>query len=220
MHLPDGFIAGNINIATAGVTILVAGVALKESRRTLEDKHIPLMGVTAAFIFAAQMLNFPVGGGTSGHFLGAFLGALLLGPLNSFLIMSMVLTLQAFMFGDGGISSLGTNIFNMGVVGGILPWIMIFLLKSLLPKSKKVFIALVAFGAWFSVVAASLICAIQISMSGIAPISITLPAMGGVHMIIGIGEALITVGAIQILLKQRPDMINFWSNHYKIKGVK
>ena len=119
MHIPDGLVSAPINIATAVVAMGVGAAAVASARRTLGEKKVPILGVSAAFVFAAQMLNFPVAAGTSGHFLGALLVALLLGPLNGFLVMAVVLVIQSLLFADGGLTALGTNIFNMGIVGGL-----------------------------------------------------------------------------------------------------
>ena len=118
MHIPEGFVSGSINVATYAVSIVACGLAVSRANKTVGERQIPLLGVTAAFIFAAQMLQFPVAGGTSGHFLGALLAAVLLGPLNACLIMALVLAIQCLAFADGGLTALGTNIFNMGIIGG------------------------------------------------------------------------------------------------------
>ena len=110
MHIPDGFVSGTINLAGFGVSAIACSYSIRKINKTMEERHIPLLGVTSAFIFAAQMINFPIAGGTSGHFLGALMAAILMGPWASCLIISIVLTIQCLGFADGGITALGTNI--------------------------------------------------------------------------------------------------------------
>ena len=211
MHIPDGFIDNGVNAATFGVSAAVCGVAAWRARRTLGERQVPLLGVTAAFIFAAQMLNFPVAGGTSGHFLGAMLAAILLGPLNAVLIMAIVLTIQCLLFADGGLTALGTNTFNMGIVGGLLCYWLFVGLRAALPKSRGAFLASAAVAAWASVVLASAVCAFELAISGTSPLKAALPTMVGVHTLIGIGEGLITVAALSAVLASRPDLIPSWT---------
>ena len=120
MHIPDGFLSNEVAVVCAVPAIGAVGYALRRAEVDLDDRRVPLLGVTAAFVFAAQMLNFPVAGGTSGHFLGAALAAILLGPWLAGLVLAVVLAVQAFMFADGGITALGANVLNMGVIGGVL----------------------------------------------------------------------------------------------------
>lgn len=210
MHIPDGFVSGPINIATYAGSIVVCGLAISRANKTMGERQVPLLGVTAAFIFAAQMLNFPIGGGTSGHFLGALLAAVLLGPLNACLIMALVLAIQCLAFADGGLTALGTNIFNMGIVGGIGCYYLFQSLKAVLPKTRGGFLAAVAIAAWISVVLASAVCALELSISGTSPLSVVLPTMIGLHALIGIGEAIITTVVISTVLASRPDLVASW----------
>ena len=210
MHIPDGFVSGPINIATYIASAAVCGLAVAKANKTLGERQIPLLGVTAAFIFAAQMLNFPIAGGTSGHFLGALLAAVLLGPFNACLILAVVLAIQCLFFGDGGLTALGTNIFNMGIVGGIICCWLFTGLRFVLPKTRGCFLAAVAIAAWSSVVLASAACALELAISGTSPLKIALPAMAGVHALIGLGEAVITVVVIKVVLASRPDLVATW----------
>ncbi len=208
MHIPDGFLDAKTAITTAIASTGGLGYAVKEIRKKLGDKHIPLLGVTAAFIFAAQMLNFPVAGGTSGHFLGGALAAILLGPWASLLIMTVVLVVQCLGFADGGLTALGANVFNMGIVGGVLTYYFIFIpLKKALPKTKRGFLTASAIAAWASVFIASIICSLELVISGKSPLNVALPAMAGVHVLIGIGEAIITVVVLSVVMQVRPDLI-------------
>ena len=211
MHIPDGFVSGPINVATYIVSAAVCGLAVMRANKTLGERQIPLLGVTAAFVFAAQMLNFPIAGGTSGHFLGAVLAAVLLGPFKAFLIMALVLAIQCLGFADGGLSALGTNIFNMGIVGGIICYWFFLGIKSILPKTRRCFLAAVAIAAWSSVVLASAVCALELAVSGTSPLKVALPAMTAVHILIGVGEAIITTVVISIVLTARPDLVSSWN---------
>jgi cobalt/nickel transport system permease protein len=208
MHLPDGFINNNINLITAGISLPFLAYCIHKANNKIEDKIIPILGVTGAFIFAAQMLNFPVLGGASGHFLGAFLAAVLLGPLNAGLVMGVVLIIQCLAFGDGGITSLGTNYFNMYMVAGLIPYGLFKITLKIVPSNKQWFSTISGIFAWFSVVLSSFVCALEISLSQIAPAKLTITSMVGFHLIIGIGEAVITGFAISLLLKTRPDIVS------------
>ena len=202
MHIPDGFLApqvfGSLWVVGAG------GMAysLKKTKETLKDKSVPLMGVAAAFIFAAQMLNFPVFGGTSGHLLGGVLAAVLLGPYAGAIIISLVLIVQCLVFQDGGLTALGANIFNMAFLGAMGGYFIYRILRKRLGLIPSTGIA-----AWLSVVIASLACAIELAVSGASVLKIVLPAMVGVHALIGAGEALITCLVINFVSRVRPDLI-------------
>ncbi|MCK4377585.1 MAG: energy-coupling factor ABC transporter permease [Actinomycetia bacterium] len=212
MHIPDGFLDLKTALTTAIASTGGLGYAVKEVRKKLGDKHIPLLGVTSAFIFAAQMLNFPVAGGTSGHFLGGALAAILLGPWASLLIMTVVLVIQCLGFADGGLTALGANVFNMGIIGGVFTYYFIFIpLKKALSKTKRGFLTASAIAAWASVFIASIICSLELAISGTSPLNLALPAMAGVHALIGIGEAIVTVVVLAIVIQIRPDLIGEYS---------
>lgn len=210
MHIPDGFVSGAVNAAAGAVSLGVCGLALARANRTLGEKQVPLLGVTSAFIFAAQMLNFPIAGGTSGHFLGATLAAILLGPLNACLVMAVVLVIQCLGFADGGLTALGTNLLNMGLVGALAPYGAFRLAVAMLPRTRACFLGAAAGAAWLSVVLASLCCAVELGLSGTVPLALAAPAMGGVHAVIGIGEALITAAVLSTVLAARPDLVGAW----------
>jgi cobalt/nickel transport system permease protein len=165
------------------------------------------MGVTAAFTFAAQMVNFPIAGGTSGHFLGAVFSSVLLGPWAGLIIMTIVLLVQCLGFADGGLTAIGSNILNMGVIGALGGYSIFFLFYNLFRKSRKGFFVALALSSWFSIVLGAAAAAVELEISGTSPLRITLPAMAGVHAIIGIGEAVITVAAVSLLLRARPDVV-------------
>lgn len=206
MHIPDGFMNAPVNVAGAVVSATAVGTALAKAKDTLEEKQVPLLGVTAAFIFAAQMLNFPVAAGTSGHFLGAVLAVVLLGPWNGMIAMTLVVTLQCLMFGDGGLTALGTNIFNMAVFGCLVGWGLLRVLRMFLPKNRAGLLAAVSVAAWASIVLASSACAIELAFSGTSPLNAALPAMAGTHAVIGFGEALITTAVLAAVYSTRPDL--------------
>jgi cobalt/nickel transport system permease protein len=181
-------------------------MCLKKVSESLKDKTVPLMAVVSAFIFAAQMLNFPVMGGTSGHLLGGVLAAVLLGPCAGAIAIAVVLAVQCLIFQDGGLTALGANIFNMSFVGAVGGYYIYAMIRKGMSGNRGILTA-AAIAAWFSVVAASAVCAIELAVSGTSPINVALPAMAGVHALIGIGEAAITVLVLSFVLKVRPDLV-------------
>lgn len=206
MHIPDGYLSMPINAACGAASVIVLGAALWKARE-LGEKQVPLLGVTSAFVFAAQMLNYPVAGGTSGHFLGAALAAVLLGPLEACLVLAVVLVIQCLMFADGGLLALGANVFNMGVIGGIGAWLIFRLVRSLLPQTRAAMSASAAVAAWSSVMLAAAACSLELVLSGVEPASHVFGAMLGVHAIIGAGEAIITATVVGMVLAVRPDLV-------------
>jgi cobalt/nickel transport system permease protein len=207
MHIPDGFLSHSINAATFVVSAGACAYGVRRVNRSFGEREVPLMGVTAAFIFAAQMINFPVAGGTSGHFLGALFSSVLLGPWASLLIMTIVVVVQCLGFADGGLTAIGSNIFNMGVVGALGGYAVFFLLHTLFRKSRKGFFIALAISSWFSIVMGASAAAVELAISGTSPLKVALPAMAGIHAIIGIGEAVITTTAVSLILKTRPDLV-------------
>lgn len=207
MHIPDGF----LNIATVAATSAASvggiGFALRQAREKLTEKHVPLMGIMAAFIFAAQMLNFPIIGGTSGHLIGAALAAILLGPWAAVLIMTCVLIAQSLIFQDGGLLALGANILNMAIIASISGYYLYRLITGIMGTTRHGILAGGLIAAWGSVMLASIACAIELWVSGIVPIHVVLPAMAGWHTIIGIGEGLITVAVLSLVLATRADLL-------------
>ena len=207
MHIPDGF----LNTATIAATYAVSaggiGNAVRIANRKLGEKQVPLMGVLAAFIFAAQMLNFPVAGGTSGHVIGAALAAILLGPWAGVLIMSCVLIAQSLIFQDGGLLALGANIFNMGIVASFSGYYLYRLVVRFTGDSRKGKLAGSFVAGWGSVLLAAVACAVELAVSGASPLGIVLPAMAGFHALIGIGEGLITGAVISLVLATRADLL-------------
>jgi cobalt/nickel transport system permease protein len=207
MHIPDGFLSAPVWIAAGGVSAAAVAVsAARLGRGRLEEKQVPLMGVTGAFLFAAQMVNFPIASGTSGHLGGGVLAALLLGPWAGTLIMTAVLVVQALLFQDGGITALGANVLNMGVLGCLLGFVAYRLLRRLLYGTRGA-LASAFITAWLVVVLSASLAAVQIALSGTMPLRLVLPAMAGIHALIGIGEGLVTTAALAFVLRVRKDLV-------------
>jgi cobalt/nickel transport system permease protein len=207
LHIPDGFLSNQVAAFAAIPAIAAVAYALRRASTALDERRVPLLGVTAAFVFAVQMLNFPVAGGTSGHLLGAALAAILLGPWLACLVMTVVLTAQAFVFADGGITALGANVLCMGVLGALLVGGLMLASRKALPKSSGMFLAIVAAGSWLAVMLGALAASVLLAVSGTVSLDTVLPAMLAVHALIGIGEAAITVTAVAAVLATRPDLI-------------
>jgi len=207
VHIPDGF----LSVATVATTYVVSaggvGNAVRIANKKLGEKQVPLMGVLAAFIFAAQMLNFPIAGGTSGHLIGAALAAILLGPWAGVLIMSCVLIAQCLIFQDGGLLALGANIFNMGIVASFSGYYLYRLAISLSGDERRGKLIGGFVAAWGSVFLASIACAIELAVSGASPLAVVLPAMASFHALIGIGEGLITAAVLSFVAVTRPDLL-------------
>lgn len=207
MHIPDGFLDTRTAVATYAVSAAGVGYALARLKKSLAPHRLPLIGLSTAFIFAAQMLNFPVAGGTSGHLIGAVLAAVLVGPSAAVLVMSSVLILQCFLFADGGVTALGANVFNMALLAPLFGYLVFRSVKALLGGTERAALAAAAFAAWCSTLAASLACTGQLALSGTVNWSAALPAMAGVHMLIGLGEAAITTLVIAALARLRPELM-------------
>lgn len=207
MHIPDGFLSAPVATGTAVVAAGVLGYAVRRTGRTLEDRQIPLLGVTAAFVFAAQMLNFPVAGGTSGHFLGAALATVLLGPWLALIVLSVVVTGQALVFADGGLTAIGAEVIAMGVVGCGAAWLIVTVARRVAGPSPGVLLGATAVASWVGIMLAAATVSVLLAASGTIPLGTVLPAMLGVHALIGIGEALITTAAVAAVLAARPDLV-------------
>lgn len=208
MHIPDGFIDAPVSLLAYLLAAAFLGVAVVKARAELDDKTAPLAGLTAVFIFAAQMLNFPVAAGTSGHLLGGALAAILVGPWAAMLVVTVVLTVQALLFADGGLSALGLNILNMAVVTALVGWA-VFRLGVRFVKTPKGAAVVAGVAAFASVPAAALAFVLEYALGGTAPVSLTAvaAAMGGVHVLIGIGEGIITGLVVAAVLTSRPDIV-------------
>lgn len=206
MHIPDGFLDGKTVALTGAVAAAAVGVAVWHLRTSMQTSRIPLLGVSAAFIFAAQMVNFPVAGGTSGHLVGSVLATVLLGPSAALIAMTAVLFVQCFAFADGGVTALGANILNMGLVGCIVGW-MVYVPVSRAIGGLFGKIVAATLAAWLSTVLAATVCAAELAVSGTAPWSLAFPAMAGIHMLIGVGEAVITATVLASIARIRPELL-------------
>jgi cobalt/nickel transport system permease protein len=207
MHIPDGFLSAPV--AAAGFVLAAAAVtvAVRRTKRTLGERSVPLMGVMAAFIFAAQMMNFPVAGGTSGHLLGGALAAILLGPWAAIIVMTTVIGVQALIFQDGGLAVLGANVFNMGVAAVLAGYSLYWTFARFAHVAPWVRMAGPFAAAWLSVQLAALATTFELALSDTSPLSVALPAMMSVHAIIGIGEGLITAAAVAFIWSTRRDLL-------------
>jgi cobalt/nickel transport system permease protein len=207
MHIPDGFLSVTVSIVFWVISIGGILAALSRVNRELGEREVPVMGVLAAAIFAGQMLNFSVTGGTSGHLLGAALAAVLLGPWAAVLVMTSVVSVQALIFQDGGLLVLGANLFNMAIIG---PFVAYFVYRLIQWASRGQRWGIFAGGflaAWASIEVSALSVALQLSLSGTSPANISFPTMGGIHALIGIGEGLITMGALSFIYAARRDLL-------------
>ena len=207
LHAPDGFFSTPIAVVFWVISAAAIAVSLRKAGAQLDERAVPLMGVMAAFIFAAQMFNFQVAGGTSGHLLGGVLGAILLGPYAGTIVMACVVGVQAIVFQDGGLVVLGVNIFNMGVVGTFGGYWLYRTIAAALGGEEKGRLPAAAVAAWSAVVVAAIICAFQLAASDTTSLGAALVAMVGWHMLIGAGEALITVGALSFIAASRADLL-------------
>lgn len=218
MHIPDGFLSTLVSVVFWTLSILALAVALKRVGRDLGERQMPLMGVLSAAIFAGQMLNFTVAGGTSGHLMGTTLATILVGPWAAMIVMTTVVSIQALIFQDGGLLALGANIFNMGLIGVTVSYFVYTSIRKLARGRSWGIFAGGALAAWSSIVVASLAAALQLALSGTSPANLAIPAMAGIHMLIGIGEGLITFGALVFLYSARRDLLNI--NESAPKGSK
>jgi cobalt/nickel transport system permease protein len=209
MHVPDGFF--NVPVSAGAGVVAAAGVAvcLRRARQELDDRTAPMAGLVAAFIFAVQMLNFPVAAGTSGHLLGGALAAILVGPATAVLCVAVVLLVQAFFFADGGLTALGVNITLMAIVTAVVGWAVFRLVSRSAPRSRTAVIVASFLAALVSVPTSALVFTVLFWLGGTAPIELSsvAAAMGGVHVLIGLGEALITALTVSSVLAVRPDLV-------------
>jgi cobalt/nickel transport system permease protein len=206
LHIPDGFVDAPVAAGGWLVAALAVGVAVRRVDRRLEERAVPLMGVMAAFLFAAQLVNFPVAGGTSGHLLGGALAAILLGPWAAILVLTAVVGLQALLFQDGGLLAMGVNIVNMGVLTVLVAASVYGAARRLGARGAALGVAAFV-AAWLSVVAAAGATALQLALSDTSALEVALPALVGVHLVIGVGEGLITLGALALIRSARPDLV-------------
>jgi len=203
LHIPDGFLSITVSLLSWAISIAVLSVAVRRTE-SVDEKQVPLMSIMAAFIFAAQMINFPVAGGTSGHLLGGALAAIVLGPWAGMLVMTAVIGVQGLLLQDGGLLVMGANLLNMGLLTSAIGF---GLYRSTQGRQRKLKLGVAGFAAWLSVMAGALATSLQLWLSGTARLDIVLPAMLGIHAVIGIGETLITVTALAFIFRTRPDLL-------------
>jgi cobalt/nickel transport system permease protein len=196
MHIPDGFLSTPVWVTMDAAAVGTVAMAVRRVNERLDPADVPLMGVTGAFIFAAQMVNFPVAGGTSGHLMGALLASALLGPWAAILVMTTIFLVQCLLFQDGGLLALGANLFNMGIVGAGLGYLIYWGLRRLFGgrEAPALFAA-----AWLSVMAGALAASLELAASGTVAGALVVRAMLGIHALIGVGEGLITVAALRLI---------------------
>jgi len=206
LHIPDGFLDTKTVIATSALSVAGVAVALRHFKAEDHPRKIPLLGLTAAFVFASQMLNFPVAGGTSGHLIGAVLTAILLGPSAAVIVITSVLVVQCFLFADGGVSALGANVFNMALVAPLVGYAIYAAMHKVYSGIRGTIVA-ASFASWCSAVIASVCCTGELALSGTVPWSTAFVAMTGVHALIGIGEGLITALVLAALYATRPELL-------------
>ncbi|MCX8023876.1 MAG: PDGLE domain-containing protein [Thermanaerothrix sp.] len=207
MHIPDGFLTLPVLVGCWLLATIALGWALRAGNPEAHRERLPLIGVLAAAIFAAQMLNFPIAGGTSGHLLGAALATLVLGPWTAMLVMTTVVTVQALFFQDGGLLALGANLLNMAVVGVWVTYAVQYLARPALKRFRWGEQASAFLAAWASIVFAALACGLELAFADAAPAKIVIPAMGGIHALIGLVEGAITLGALAFLRTAHPALL-------------
>ena len=212
LHIPDGFLSFTVSILCWVISAITISLAVSRSNKSLGERQVPLMGVMAAFIFAAQMINFPVAGGTSGHLLGGALAAITLGPWAGMLVMTAVIAVQALLFQDGGLLVMGANILNMGLITVAIGY---GLYRGVSTGGRALKLTVAGIAAWLSVMAGALFTSLQLWLSGTSQLQIVIPAMLTVHALIGLGEALITVAALTFILQTRPDLLGATSESAK-----
>jgi len=208
MHIPDGFLSLLISAVLWLVTVAFLVVAFWRANRTLDERRIPLMATLTAMFFAAQMMNYPIIGGTTAHLLGGPILAITLGPFPALIAMTIILTIQALFFGDGGILTFGANVFNMGILGTFIPFAVFALFQKPKPKRERILVG--AFlGAFLGDVAAAIAAGLELGFSSTFPYGpvIAVLAMGLHHSVIGIVEGFATVMILLVLYEVRPDLL-------------
>lgn len=207
MHIPDGFIDAKVALVTGAIATAGVAVATSKMKHSLEHRAAPMIGLGAAFVFAAQMINFPVAGGTSGHLIGGVLMATVLGLPAAVLIMTTVLLVQCLLFADGGVTALGANVTNMAIVAPVVGWVIVRGFRKIMGDPFGLLLG-VCFGGWCGTIAAAVLCAAQIRLSGTVADNLIFPAMVGIHMLIGLAEGVISAFVVAALLKLEPELLD------------
>lgn len=224
LHTPDGFLNFPVSALMYLLSAVVVGLAVRRVGVDQHESTAPLLGVLAAFIFAGQMMNFPVAGGTSGHMLGGALAAILVGPWAAIVIMTAVVGVQALVFQDGGLAALGANVFNMGVATAFTGAAVFLLVTRLAGRGRRAVLVAAFSASWISVMIAAALTSTQLAISGTSPWGVVFPAMLGVHALIGVGEGLITSAAVALVLSARPDLVRLigrrlaWPGRVAVEG--
>jgi cobalt/nickel transport system permease protein len=202
MHIPDGFLDLKTWVALSVVSAAGIGAALRQIRKDADyAAKVPMIGMISAFIFASQMINFPIAGATSGHLSGAALASILFGPWIGMLVMATVVSIQCLFFQDGGITALGANIFNMGIAAGLTGYGVYMLFRSFRIRALR--IAGIFLAAWLAVEASAAAASVELALSGTVPLSTALQAMLSWHALIGLGEGVITTGVVLFFMERR-----------------
>lgn len=209
MHVPDGFLDIPTSIATGVTAAGVVAISLRKANREIRESGPALAGLTAAFIFAVQMVNFPIGAGTSGHLLGGALAVALVGPWTGVLCMTVVLLVQGLLFADGGLTALGTNIIDMGLTTVLVGFVIMVGLLRVLPRRKGSVAPAAGIAAFVSVPVAAAVFTLLYAIGGAVPIPLDklATAMIGWHVLIGVGEGLITAAVVGAVMSSRPDLV-------------
>ncbi|MEP7201814.1 MAG: energy-coupling factor ABC transporter permease [Ilumatobacteraceae bacterium] len=210
MHIPDGLVGGGTSLGASVIATGTVVVCLRRTGQVLDERQIPMVGLTAAFVFAAQMVNFPVASGTSGHLLGGVLAAVLVGPWAGALAVTVVLIVQAMLFADGGLSALGLNVINMALVGALGGYAIFAGLRALLPRTRRAVVVASGIAAALAPVMAAVMFTIEYAIGGNGATSVgtVATAMIGVHALIGIGEGVMTAMVLSAVLATRPDLVH------------
>ena len=219
LHIPDGFLDTKTVVATSILSAAGLGIAFQHLKKENQPRQIPLMGLAGAFIFTAQMLNFPIAGGTSGHLIGGVLASVLLGPSAAVVVITSVLFVQCFLFADGGILALGANVFNMAIIAPLCGYGIYAMIRRVVPGMRGVVIA-VAFASWCSAVLASVCCAGELALSGTVRWETAFFAMTSVHAIIGLGEGIITAMVIAAVSATRPELLELHSHRLNVRDLR
>ncbi|MDQ3985084.1 MAG: energy-coupling factor ABC transporter permease [Actinomycetota bacterium] len=208
MHIPDGFINVPTSLGAGAMAAGALGLSVKRAGIYLQDKHVPLAGLMAAFLFTAQMINFPIAAGTSGHLIGGVLAAVLLGPWMAVLCMSVVVGVQA-LFADGGLTALGLNVLNLAVVGCVLGYGIFWFVRLLAPRNRSGVVFSAGLAATLSVVASAALFVFEYGVGGDSDVDIAavLGAMLGIHLFIGVVEGLVTAATLSLVIGVRPDLV-------------
>ena len=206
-HIPDGFLSAPVIAGAAVLSAAALAVAVRRSQRRLGEQEAPILGAATAVVFAAQMLTFPLGAGTSAHLLGGVLVATLVGPSVAILVLFSVLLVQALLFQDGGIAALGANTLNVAVIAVVGGYGSYRWLLALVGMGTRRMIASAAAGAYVSVVLVGIAVAIELALSGTLPLVPSLVAIGGIHLLVGLGEAALTAAILAMLMRAQPELL-------------